>query len=145
MADTTNVIGQFTDEVIETGGEIVKDVKDSIGEMIEQGIQTSSSGLQTPQQIQQKQFENQKKESERQRQLIYTRKWLKNLEMAQAKVREEEKQKQMQKKQMETQEEQQKKIEKIQMQQAPKKPGGGTPEEVLRSQAERKAGKGLGG
>ncbi|MBI2019704.1 hypothetical protein HYS95_03515 [Candidatus Daviesbacteria bacterium] len=138
-----NVIGQFKDEIGEVGSETATDVKDAIGEMIEQGVQSATSPQLTPQQLQQKQQADQKKEMDRQKQLVYTRNWLANLQMAQAKVRQEEKQKQMQKQQAEEQEKQVKKVEKIQLQQASKKPG--VSEEVMRSQAERKAGKGVGG
>lgn len=145
MANNQNVIGQFKDEVIETVKEVAGETKDAVGQMLEQGVQQATSPQLTPQQIQQKQQEDQKREIDRQKQIAYQRKFFADLVAAQEKVRQEEKQKQMQKKQMEEHDKQAKKIQKIQLQQAVKKPGAGTPEEVLRSQAERKAGKGLGG
>lgn len=145
MANNNNVIGQFKDEITETAGEVAQDVKDSVGEMIEQAAQTSTGSQLTPQQQQQKQQEDQKKELDRQKQLVYTRKWLKDVEMSQQKVRMENKQKEQQKQQIEQQEVQDKKVEKIQKQQASKKPGGTTQDAIQRSMAEYKAGKGVGG
>lgn len=146
MANSGNVIGQFKDEVIETTGEVVKDVKDAVGEMIEQGIQSTTS----PQQIQpfdsaQGRQEDQKKELNRQKQIAYTRRWLQNLQMSQQKARLEAKQKEQQRLQSQQQEVQEKKVEKIQKQQASKKPGGTVQDAILRSQAEYKPGKGVGG
>lgn len=106
MTNSGNVIGKFSDEVEQTAGEIAKDVKDSVGEMIEQGVQSVAGTPLTPQQIQQKQIEEQKKEAGRQRQLSYTRKWLKDLELAQQKVQMENKQKEQQRLQSQKQEEQ---------------------------------------
>lgn len=136
-----NVIGKFTDETQETIKEVAEDIKDEVGQMVEQGIQSITGTQLTPQQIQQKQVNDQKKIMEARRKLTFYQ----QTAQAQTQVRQQEKQKQMQKQQMETQEEQTKKVEKIQQQQDPKAPGAGTPEAVLRSQAERKAGKGLGG
>ncbi len=61
MADSGNAIGQFTDEVEQATSEMAEDVKDSVGEMIEQGVQTTFGPKLTPQQIQQKQAEDQKR------------------------------------------------------------------------------------
>ncbi|MDO8573823.1 MAG: hypothetical protein Q7R77_03665, partial [Candidatus Daviesbacteria bacterium] len=90
-----NVIGQFRDEVEQTAGEVVKDAKDAIGEMIEQNITPQL----TPQQIQQKQADEQK-------QIAYTRRYLQDLQMAQVKVRAENKQKEQQRLQAGEQEKQ---------------------------------------
>ncbi|MCL4365763.1 hypothetical protein M1437_00875 [Patescibacteria group bacterium] len=106
MANPGSVIGKFSDEIQETTGEIAQDAKDSVGEMIEQGMQSVTGSQLTPQQIQQKQQEDQKKEMDRQKQLIYTRNWLKGVETAQAKVRMENKQKEQQRLQAEEQEQQ---------------------------------------
>lgn len=113
MANSGNVIGQFRDEIEQTATEIAGDVKDSVGELIEQGIQSVKPQL-TPQQLQQKQQEDQKKEIDRQKQLdyreaaslAYTRKWLSDLQVAQAKVRAENKQKEQQRLQNQQQEKQ---------------------------------------
>lgn len=105
MADAGNVIGKFQDEVEEAAGEVVQDVKDSVGEMIEQGAQ-SVIGSQPSPQDKQKQQEDQTKELDRQKNLAYTRRWLKDVETAQEKVRQENKQKEQQRLQVQQQEKQ---------------------------------------
>ena len=122
MADANNVIGQFKDEVLETTGEIAQGVKDSVGEMIEQGVQSAKQTPLTPQQIQQKQAEDQKKEMQTQKQITYTRKWLKDVEMAQAKVRMENQQKEQQRLQVQKQEEQATEIKKEEKKRQPVDP-----------------------
>lgn len=84
-----NVIGQFQDEIEQTSGEVAEDVKDSVGEAIEQGVQSVVGSQLTPQQLQ-------AQEIQRQKQLAYTRKWLGDLQKAQEKVRAENKQKEEQ-------------------------------------------------
>lgn len=106
MADGGNVIGKFSDEIEQVASEVVQDVKDETGQLIEQGIQSVMGTPLTPQQIQQRQQEERKKELERQNQLTYTRKWLSNLQTAQEKVRQENKQKEQQRLQAQKQEEQ---------------------------------------
>lgn len=90
-----NIIGQFRDEIEQTGSEVVGEIKDSVGEMIEQNVAPQL----TPQQIQQK-------EIDRQKQLAYTRKYFQDLQMAQAKVMAENKQKEQQRLQNQQQEKQ---------------------------------------
>ena len=141
MADGKNIVRQFKDEIVETTGEIAKDVKDSVGEALEQGVQSVVGTQLTPQQIQQKQIEDQKNIAEARRKIAFYQ----QTEQAQKMVRQQNKQKEIQRIQPQQQEEQEKKMEKIQAQQTTKKPGAGTPEEILRSQAERKVGKGIGG
>lgn len=98
--NNANVIGQFQDEIEQTSGEVVEDAKDSVGEAIEQGVQSIVGPPQlTPQ-------EDQKKEIERQKQLSYTRKWLGDLQRAQEKVRAENKQKEEQRLQAQKEEKQ---------------------------------------
>jgi len=92
--------------MVQTAGEVVRDVKDAVGEAIEQGVQSVTSPNLTPQQLQQKQQENQKKELDRQKQLVYTRKWLQDVAQAQEKVRMENKQKEQQRLQNQQQEKQ---------------------------------------
>lgn len=99
-------IGQITEEVGETVKEVASDVKDAVGEMVEQGIQSTAGSTLTPQQLQQKQAEDQKKEMDRQKQLAYTRDWLRNLQAEQQKVSMEAKQKEQQRLQAQKQEEQ---------------------------------------
>lgn len=91
-----NVIGQFRDEIEETSNEVAEDAKDAVGEALEQGVQSVIGSQLTPQQLQEKQQQDQKKEIDRQKQLVYTRKWLGDLQRAQEKVRAENKQKEEQ-------------------------------------------------
>ncbi len=102
MADSGNVIGKFSDEIEQTTNEVTEDVKDSVGEMVEQGVQSIIGTQLTPQQIQQKQVEDQKEIAETRRKIDF----FKQTAEAQQKVRQEEKQKQMQKQQTEQQEKQ---------------------------------------
>lgn len=106
MANGGNVIGKFTDEVEQTVTEVAEDVKDSVGEAIEQGMQSVAAPQLTPQQLQQIQQADQKKEMDRQKQLVYTRSWLSNLQAAQVKVRAENKQKEQQRLQAQQEEKQ---------------------------------------
>lgn len=102
MANSGNVIGQFRDEVQETTGEVAQDVKDSVGQMIEQGVQSVAGKQITPQQTQQKKADEQKR-------LMWARKvidYYKNTEGAVKKVREEKQQKEQQRLQAQKQEEQ---------------------------------------
>ncbi len=150
-----NVIGKFTDEVEQAAGEVGQDMKDAVGEMIEQGVKSVADPTLTAQQLQQKQQEDQKKEIDRQKQLAYTRNWLKNLEASQKRVREEEKQKRLQKQQLEEQEKQKKKMEEqarktriiSPARKAPPMPGQPTPvvEEIARTRQEIGKGHGVGG
>lgn len=138
MAGGKNVVGQFKDEVVETTREIATDVKDSVGEAIEQGAQSVTGTQLTPQQIQQKQQDEQKQIAETRRKIAFYR----QTDQEQKMVRQQNKQKEMQRIQTQQQEKQEEKIEEIQIKQA-KKPG--MSEAVLRSQAEYKPGKGVGG
>lgn len=99
-------IKQITEEMEQTGREVVKDVKDAVGEMIEQAVQTTTTPQPTPQQIQQKQLEDQKKLTETRRVL----KWHQDLAQAQKKVREEAKKKEMQRLQQTENKKQEEKI-----------------------------------
>lgn len=105
MNDSGSGVKQFTGEMVQTTKDVAKDVKDTVGEAIEQGAQSVVGATLTPQQLQQKQQEDQKKELDRQKQLAYTRGWLKNLETAQQKVRTENKQKEQERLQVQKQEE----------------------------------------
>ncbi len=122
MANSGNVIGKFSEEVEQTTTEVVEDIKDSVGEMIEQGVQSATSSPLTPQQLQQKQQADQKKEVDRQKQLSYTRNWLSNLQAAQAKVRAENKQKEQQRLQAQQQEKQVVEIKKEEKKKQPVNP-----------------------
>lgn len=134
-----NSVKQFTEELEQTAGEIKIDVKDEIGQALEQGVQSVVGTQLTPQQIQQKQIDDQNKIAEARRKINFYQKTARE----QAAVRQQNKQKEMQRKQEEQQETEQKKVEEVQIKQAQKKPG--ISEAVLRSQAELKVGKGVGG
>ncbi|MBI2334770.1 hypothetical protein HYU96_03115 [Candidatus Daviesbacteria bacterium] len=133
MANSVNVIGQFKDEVEQTSGEVVQDVKDQVGEAIEQGVQSVVGSQLTPQQLQEQ-------EIQRQKQLSYTRKWLGDLQRAQEKVRAETKQKEQQRLQAQKEEKQ---VSEMKKEEKKKKQ---IPDEVrARAMAETKVGRGVGG
>ena len=135
MADSGNVIGQFKDEIEQVSGEVAQDVKDSVGEAIEQGVQSVIGTTLTPQQIQQKQMEEQKQLAEARRKI----EWYKRIDQEQKLIRQKEQQEKMQKQQEETQQKQVQEIQKVQKKQK-------IPEEVrARAMAELKAGRGVGG
>ncbi len=152
MANSANVIGQFTDEVEQATGEVVEDVKDSVGQAIEQGLQSVTGKQLTPQQIQQKQQEDQT-------QLIQARKkikWIQDVALAQRKVQQEEKQKASLNKQQQEDQEHQKKLAQqannksiiSPAKKAPPVPGQKAPaveEEIARSKQEIGKGHGIGG
>lgn len=133
--------GQFGDEVKQAVAEVAKDVKDSVGEMIEQGVQSVAGPTLTPQQIQQKQLADQKKLAETRRQIAF----LKKIDEEQKQVRAVNKQKESQRLQAQanTSEVNQGATQRTSEVRKAKKPG--LPEEVLRTQIEIKAGKGVGG
>lgn len=102
------VIGQFKDEVEQTASEVAQDVKDSVGQMIEQGVQSVIGTNLTPQQIQQKQQEEQKQIAEARRKIAFYQKTAQEQQI----VRQENKQKEQQGLQNKQQEEQVLKIKK---------------------------------
>lgn len=149
MADGSGV-KQFTDEMEQAATDVAKDVKDEVGQMIEQGVQSVAGPKFTPQQIQQEKLEEQKKLAQARK----TIKWYQDIETAQNKVREEEKQKQLQRQQQEEQENKKKKQEeegkkKVIISPAKKTPQfpGQAPirEDIALSRPELKAGHGKGG
>lgn len=121
MADA-NVLGKFNDELEQTTSEVVGEVKDAVGEALEQGIQSVAGPKLTAQQLQQKQQEDQQKEIDRQKKITYTRQWIKNLSAAQDKVRMENKQKEQQRLQNQQQEEQFKEMKKEEKKKKPINP-----------------------
>lgn len=146
MADGGSGIQQVTEEIAQTAGGVIEDVKDSVGEAIEQGVQSVVGTQITPQQIQpalptqrgeQKQQQDQKDLSEARRKIAFYQ----NVGQEQKQVIQENKQKEMDRLQGQQQEEQVK-VQKFQIQTSKK---AGLSEEILRSQAERKVGKGIGG
>lgn len=140
MADSGGGIGQVTEEVVQTTGEVVKDVRDAVGEMIEQNVQATVGSQLTPQQQQQKQQQEQQ-ELEKVRKVIN---YYKNLGADIKKAENERKQKEQERLKRMQEEEQAKKVQKTQMQQAPKRPGA-IREDIARTQAERGKGRGVGG
>jgi hypothetical protein len=93
MSDTVPGAKHFRDEVGQTVGEIAKDVKDEVGRVLEHAVQSVASTQPTLQQIQQKQLEDQQKLSEVRGKI----KWYKDIEKAQKRVRDEQKQEEMRK------------------------------------------------
>lgn len=138
MADGKNVVGQFAEEIVEEVGEVVKEVKDEVGQALEQGAQSVVGTQLTPQQIQQKQLEDQKKLAEVRRKMAFYQK----VDQEQKAVRQQNKQKEIQRLQTQQQEKQEEQVKEIQVKQTKKQ---GLSEAVLRSQAEYKPGKGVGG
>ena len=140
-----NAIGQFRDEVETTVGEVTQDVKDSVGQAIEQGVQSVVGSTLTPQQLQIKQQEDQSKLVEARRKIDY---W-KKIDLEQKKIRMEEKQKLSQKQQIEEQEKQQKKMAEEQKKKViprvGKRTGGQMSEDLARSKQELGKGHGVGG
>lgn len=132
-------------DIAQAAGEVAKDVKDSVGQAIEQGVQSVTGTQLTPQQIQQKQLEDQKKIAETRR----TIKWYEDIATSQKAVREKEQQKQMQGKQEEIQQQQAKKTQEIQQKQPIPQPGRPESdiirEDLARTQMERSKGRGVGG
>jgi len=114
MANVKPIGGTFEDV-----GEAMAPIKDSVGEAIEQGVQSIVAPQLTPQQQQEKQQQDQKKEMDRQKQLSYTRKWLMDLQRTQEKVRAEAKQKEQQRLQAQ---EEEKKVSEMKKEEKKKKP-----------------------
>lgn len=153
MANSANVIGQFTDELEQASGEVAEEVKEAGLEMLEQGIQSvKGTPPPTPQQIQQKQQEDQKQLAKARSDL----KWFQTIAANEKKLMEERKQQKLQKQQLEQQEEQNKKIaleeEKRKRiispaKKVPMMPGQPVPEieELARSRQEIGKGHGIGG
>lgn len=151
MTDSGSGIGKFTDEMEQATTQVAKDVKDSVGQAIEQGVQSVVGKQLTPQQLQQKQIEDQKKLAEARRKIA----WFKDLSLAQKKVREQEKQKLQQRQQIEEEGKQKKKKEEEEKKKViispakktPMFPGQVTPmkEEIARTRQEIGKGHGVGG
>lgn len=118
MADGKGVIGQFTEETGEVLKEVANDVKDSVGEVLEQGFQSVAGTQLTPQQIQQKQAEDQKKIAENRKKIAF---WQKITE-EQRVVRQKKKQEEIQKQQNQQQEKQVAEIKKEEKKKQPVDP-----------------------
>lgn len=127
-----SAIGQIPGEI---GEAAVKPVIDEVGKAIEQGVQSVIGSQLTPQQLQQKELERQKKLAETRRVIDHYKK----IDQEQKLVRQQKKQEEMQKKQEEGQKQQVQEIKKEQKKQQ-------IPEEVrARAMAETKVGRGVGG
>lgn len=118
MADGGSAVKQFSGEVAQAAGEVAKDVKDQVGQVIEQGVQSVVGTPLTPQQIQQRQMEDQKKLAEARRKIAFYQ----QTAQAQQKVRQENKQKGMQRLQNQHQEKQVTEIKKEQKKKQPINP-----------------------
>lgn len=125
--------------------EVAKDVKDQVGQMIEQGAQSVAGKQLTPQQIQQKELERQKKLAETRRKI----KWYQDIAQQQKQVREKEKQLKLQRQQAEEDEKQSKKMAEAQRKQAipqvGKLKGPMLREDLARTRQEIGKGHGVGG
>jgi len=136
-----NAIGQFSDEIEQTATEVSADVKDSVGQAIEAGVQSVISTPLTPQQQQQRQQEEQAK-------LVQARadiQFLQNTEENLQKVREENKQKEEQRLKDFEEEMEKKRAKGGQMNQAVKKPGQPMNEAIAATRQEVGKGHGVGG
>ena len=92
MSDSGSGIKPFTEETAQVAGEVAKDIKDSVGQAIEQGVQSIVGTQPTPQQQQQKRQEEQQG-LEKARKVIN---YYKTLDTNIKKAQEERKQKEMQ-------------------------------------------------
>lgn len=154
MADGGGV-KQISEEMEQAATDVAKDVKDEVGQMIEQGVQSVAGSKLTLQsfdsaQDKQKQIEEQKKLAQARK----TIKWYQDIAAAQKKVRDEETQKKLQKQQQEEQEQQKNKLEEEQKKKVIISPAKKTPqfpgqapirEDIALSRPELKGGHGKGG
>ncbi len=137
MADG-GAIKQVTGEMVQAAGEVLGEVKDAAREMAEQGVQSATGTQLTPQQIQQKQQQDQNDLAEARRKIaLYD-----NQDQEQKQVRQANNQKEADRVKAEQQE------EAVQVQQAqsqatqdPNK----VPDAVSNTYTEVKQGKGVGG
>ncbi len=138
MSDSGSGGGQLASELGETVKEVASEVKDAVGEMIEQGVQSVAGPTLTAQQVQQKQQEDQKHLVETRRKIA----WYGKTDQEQKQVRQTNAQKEQQR----LQSQQQEKVEKVQIVQVKQaKENNAAQEAARRSAAEFKAGKGVGG
>ena len=138
----------MSDSIKAAVGEVAKDVKDVVGEIVEQGIQSVTASPLTPQQISNLRIAEQQKQQQDQQDLVVARRkieFYKKVDLEQKKVRQANQQKETQRIQAQQQEVQEKKVEKMQVHLAPKKPGITLPEEIARTRQEIGKGHGVGG
>lgn len=117
MADG-GAVKQFAEEVVQEVGEVVEEVKDEVGQALEQGAQSVVGTQLTPQQIQQKQAEEQKQLTETRRKIAFYQRTAKE----QAIIRQENKQKETQRLQAQQQEKQVTQIQKEEKKKQPINP-----------------------
>lgn len=142
MSDSGSGGNQFASEMKSTVAEVTKDVKDAVGEMIEQNVKTAVGFQLTPQQVQQKK-EQEQQDLEKARKVIS---YYKNLGADIKKAQEERKQKEEERLKKIQEEEQVKKVQKAQIQSSKTPPpGSDLREDIARTQAERGKGRGVGG
>jgi len=142
MSDSGGGGNQFASEMKSTVLDVAKDVKDSVGEMIEQNVQTAVGSQLTPQQ-QQRKKQDEQQDLEKARKVIS---YYKNLGTDIKKAQDARLQKEAERLKQMQEEEQAKKMQKSQGQEvktAP--PGKGLREDIARTQAERGKGRGVGG
>lgn len=118
MSDSSSGVKQFGEEVIETTSEVAKDVKDEVGQIIEQGAQSVAGTQLTPQQLQQQKQEEQKKLTKVRNDIA----WYKNIDEEQKRVREQLKQKEMQRLQSQKEEKEVEEIKEVKKKQQPVNP-----------------------
>ncbi len=141
MADSGSVMGQFSDEMEQVATETVGEVKDAIGEAIEVGVQSVTNTNLTPQQIQQRQQEEQAKIQQARKTINFYQKTEAELK----KVREESKQKEAERIKAFEEDMKKKRAEMGQVDQGEKKPGQSLSEEIARTRQESGKGHGVGG
>jgi hypothetical protein len=139
MSDSGSGGNQFVAEAAQTVKEVAGDVNDAVGEMVEQGVQSTFSSAPTPQQVQQKQQQDQAD-------LVKVRKqiaWMKNVDAEQKQVAAANKQKEAQRIETQHQQSQTQPGEVVAPSHQTAKPQ--VAEEVKRTMTEIKQGKGVGG
>lgn len=151
MSDLGGGQNQFAGEMKQAAQEVVQDVKDQVGQAIEQGVQSITGQQLTPQQIQQKEEEKQKKLAE----VRWRIERLKKTEQQVSQVSQENQQKDAQRlKEWEEKNKKEAEREALQNQQiispakqTPRAPGQVVEqrEDLQRSKQELRAGHGIGG
>lgn len=145
MSDSGGGAKQFASEMVQAVKDVGSDVKDEMGQIIEQGAQSITSPQLTPQQQQQKQQSDQQKEVEVQGRLARIRQWFKNIQSDQHKVRSENTQKEQNRIHAQMQEQQAKRAETAQLQGMGVPKPGQISEDIAVTRQEIGKGHGVGG
>ncbi len=143
MSDSTGV-KQFIEEAGQAAGEVVKDVKNELGQIAQEMGQSISGQQFTPQQIQQQQINDQKDLAEIRRKVRFYQQHTAEVN----KVLEENKQTEAQRIQAQQQEQQkaeQEEAQKAQLPQAVTTQAKGIREDIAETMPELKGGRGKGG